>query len=220
MTPEVPPPARNYALLDALVNGSPEALIAISREGEVIFWSAGAESIFGYSAAEAGHRSLFDLVVPHDRTGETRAALQEALHGGQAARESVCRRKDGSLVPVEVLMNVIRDSFGNVSFVAVSQRDISVRMRAFDALHKLSSIVQYSDDAIISETLDGTITSWNDGAARMYGYPAEEAVGQQITILVPAERGKEPFDLLSRIKRGERVEHYSTVRRRKDGIVH
>ncbi|HTY60082.1 MAG TPA: PAS domain-containing protein, partial [Bacteroidota bacterium] len=105
-------PAADYTFLDALVNGSPEALIAISPEGEILFWSAGAESIFGYTGAEAYHRSFFHLVVPPDRVRETRDALEEALRLGQASRESLRRRRDGSLVPVEVLMNVIRGSSG------------------------------------------------------------------------------------------------------------
>ncbi len=210
-------PPRNSALLDALVNGSPEALIAISPAGEVLLWSRGAASIFGYTSAEAEHASLFDLIVPPDRVQNSRSALDEALRAGHASYELVRRRRDGSLVPVEGLMNVICGSSGDIAFVAVSERDISIRMRAFDTVHKLSSIVQYSDDAIVSETLDGTILSWNDGAARMYGYTPEEAVGKQITILVPPERSSEPFELLGRIRRGERVEHYSTVRRKKDG---
>jgi two-component system sensor histidine kinase UhpB len=208
---------QDYALLDALVNGSPEALIAISPEGLVLFWNRGAESLFGFTSAEAQRRPLFDLVVPPDRLQETRDALQAALRNGHASGESIRRRKDGSLVPVEVLMNVIRDPSGNVAFIAVSERNISARMRAYDALHTFSSIVQYSDDAIISESLEGTILSWNSGAVRMYGYTAEEAVGRPITILAPSDRNLEPFELLGRIRRGERVEHYSTVRRKKDG---
>lgn len=211
------PQERHRALLDALVNGSPEALIAMSPDGLVLFWSRGAESMFGYAAGEAEHLPFTDLVVPPDRLQETRDTLEEALRTGQASRESARVRKDGSIVPVEVLMNVIRDTSGSVAFVAVSERDISIRMRAYDALHKLSSIVQYSDDAIISESLDGTILSWNAGAASMYGYTAGEAVGRPITMLVPHDRSEEPFELLGRIRRGERVEHYDTVRRKKDG---
>ena len=208
---------RDHALLEPLVNGSPDALIAISPEGRVLFWNRGAESMFGFPSAAAQRRTLFDLVVPPDRLQETRDALKEALLNGHAARESVHRRKDGSFVPVEVFMNVVFDASGGAAFIAVSERDISVRIRAYDALRKFSSIVQYSDDAIISEDLEGTILSWNSGAARMYGYTAEEAVGRPITILVPPERGMEPFDLLARIRSGERVEHYRTERRKKDG---
>src|SRR5262249_8154958 len=81
----------------------------------------------------------------------------------------------------------------------------------------LASIVASSDDAIVSKNLDGIITSWNKGAERLFGYPAEEAVGKPITILIPPEQHNEEDLILERIRRGERIEHYETVRKRKDG---
>ncbi|HUI09047.1 MAG TPA: PAS domain S-box protein [Bacteroidota bacterium] len=206
-----------YALLDELVNGSPEALVALSAAGAILFWNRGAEALYGFSAAEAESRSLLPLVVPSDRQAETRDAFEQALRTGHANGESVRCRRDGTRLPVEVLFTCIRDPRGEVAFVALSERDISIRMRAYDALRRLSSIVEYSDDAIISETLDGIILSWNAGATRLYGYEAEEVIGRPITLLAPEERDHEPFELLQRIRRGERVEHYNTVRRRKDG---
>jgi PAS domain S-box-containing protein len=81
----------------------------------------------------------------------------------------------------------------------------------------LASIVEYGDDAIVSKNLDGIITSWNRGAERMYGYLAEEVIGKSITIVIPPERHHEENDILERIRRGDRVDHYETIRRRKDG---
>jgi PAS domain S-box-containing protein len=81
----------------------------------------------------------------------------------------------------------------------------------------LSSIVEFSDDAIISKNLDGTITSWNKGAERLFGYPAEDVIGKSITTLIPPERQDEEGAILRLIRRGDRVEHYETVRQRKDG---
>ncbi len=165
-----------YALLDAFVNGSSEALIAIPPKVLVLFSNRGAESIFGFTSTETRHQPLFDLVVPPNRLQETHDVLQEALRNGRASRQSALRWKDGSLVPVEDLMNVIRDPSGNVAFIALSERDISARMSADDAILTFSSIVQYSDDATVSESLEGTILSWNSRAVRMHGYRAEEAV--------------------------------------------
>jgi PAS domain S-box-containing protein len=82
---------------------------------------------------------------------------------------------------------------------------------------RLAAIVQFSDDAIISKDLDGIITSWNKGAERLFGYSAEDITGKSITILIPPERQDEEFTILGRIRRGDRIEHYETVRRRKDG---
>src|SRR5262245_24647475 len=83
----------------------------------------------------------------------------------------------------------------------------------------LAAIVASSDDAIVSKDLDGVITSWNRGAERLFGYSAEEAVGQPVSMLIPPERLNEEPAILERIRRGERVEHYETVRRRKDGSL-
>src|SRR5438874_1283422 len=81
----------------------------------------------------------------------------------------------------------------------------------------LAAIVESSEDAIISKTLDGIITSWNKSAERIFGYTADEVIGQSILILIPPERQNEEPEIADRIKRGERIEHYETVRRRKDG---
>src|SRR6516165_4121718 len=83
----------------------------------------------------------------------------------------------------------------------------------------LASIVESSDDAIISKTLDAIITSWNKGAERMFGYTAEDAVGKPVTMLIPPDRQHEERTILERIRRGERIEHYETVRERKDGSL-
>ena len=83
----------------------------------------------------------------------------------------------------------------------------------------LSAIVDSSDDAIISKDLTGVISSWNKGAERLFGYTAAEAVGRSITILIPEDRLEEEPDILARIRRGERVDHFETVRRRKDGTL-
>ena len=81
----------------------------------------------------------------------------------------------------------------------------------------MAAIIESSDDAIISKTLDGMITSWNRGAEKLFGYPAREAIGQPVLMLFPPERLAEEADILARIARGESVDHYETVRVRKDG---
>jgi len=93
------------------------------------------------------------------------------------------------------------------------------RSNAEDQLRRLASIVEWSDDAIISKTLDGIITSWNKGAERLFGYTREEAIGGPITLLTPPERQDEERTILGRIKRGERIEHYETIRQCKNGSL-
>ena len=122
--------------------------------------------------------------------------------------------------PIDVLMNIftIRHPVtGGAICYATVMRDITERKRGEEASHHLAAIVQSSDDAIISKDLNGIVVSWNAGAERVFGYRAEEMIGKPIQILLPPERYSEEPALLERVRRGEYVEHYETVRRRKDG---
>ncbi|MBA2743814.1 MAG: PAS domain S-box protein, partial [Chthoniobacterales bacterium] len=98
-------------------------------------------------------------------------------------------------------------------------RDISHRRAGEEAMQRLAAIIESSNDAIISKDLQGTIISWNEGAARIFGYEADEVIGQPITILIPEERRSEEAEILGKIGSGERTTHYETVRRRKDGAL-
>src|SRR5258708_11243163 len=90
-----------------------------------------------------------------------------------------------------------------------------------ETAQRLAAIVESSDDAILAKDLDGTIISWNSGAERLFGYTAAEAIGQAVAMLVPADRADEEPNILARIRAGERIDHYETVRRRKDGsLIH
>src|SRR6185437_7311016 len=96
-------------------------------------------------------------------------------------------------------------------------RDVTVQKTTQSARQLLAAIVESSDDAIITKDLTGVITSWNKGAEQLFGYTAREATGRSITILIPTERLPEEKDILARLARGESVQHFETVRRRKDG---
>src|SRR6185312_17179005 len=98
-------------------------------------------------------------------------------------------------------------------------RDEEARHRGMHAARQLASIVESSDDAIASKDLNGTVTSWNKGAERLFGYTAEEMIGKPIAILIPEDRQDEEPQILRRIRNGERIEHYETVRQRKDGTL-
>jgi PAS domain S-box-containing protein len=91
--------------------------------------------------------------------------------------------------------------------------------RAERLANLLASIVESSDDAIVSKNLDGIITSWNKAAERIFGYLASEAIGQPITLVIPQDRQSEEIEILTRIRRGERIDHFETMRRRKDGSL-
>ena len=97
--------------------------------------------------------------------------------------------------------------------------DVTQRNQTAETHARLAALVESSDDAIVSKDLNGVITSWNAGAQRLFGYTAEEAMGQPVTLLIPPERFDEEPGVLARIRRGEKVDHYETVRRRKDGTL-
>jgi PAS domain S-box-containing protein len=133
---------------------------------------------------------------------------------------------DGSERIVDFAMHPIRDQSGAVMFLHPTGIDITERKRFEAALHAseeqlrwLASIVESSDDAIVSKNLDGIITSWNRGAERVFGYTAEEAIGQPITIVIPQDRQDEERTILTRIRRGERIDHFETVRQRRHGSL-
>jgi PAS domain S-box-containing protein len=112
--------------------------------------------------------------------------------------------------------------YGMLGFLVFSSAVIALgasNRRGFEARSRLAAIVESSDDAVISKNLDGVITSWNRGAERVFGYTAAEAVGQNITLIIPPEHRSEEIEILARLRRGERTDHFETVRKRKDGTL-
>ena len=144
-----------------------------------------------------------------------------ALQTGTSVHEEevVIERPDGSRVSVSVYIDPIRDSDGEIVGAVNFFQDISERKQAERTTSLLAAIVDSSDDATVSKNLDGTITSWNRGAERLFGYSAEEAVGRHISLVVPINRRDEEATILQRLGRGERVDHFETVRVRKDGTT-
>jgi PAS domain S-box-containing protein len=131
--------------------------------------------------------------------------------------EVIIARPDGSRVTVSVHIDPIRDQDGTIVGVVNFFHDITEQKQAERTTGLLAAIVDSSDDAVISKNLDGTITTWNKGAERIFGYSAEEAVGQPITLIIPQDRRDEETHILERLRRGERIEHFETVRIRKNG---
>jgi PAS domain S-box-containing protein len=133
--------------------------------------------------------------------------------------EVVIERPDGSRVIVSVHIDPIRDKDGAIVGVVNFFHDINEPKQADRTTGLLAAIVDSSDDAVISKNLDGVITSWNKSAERLFGYTAKEAIGQRILLIVPADRRHEEAMILERLRRGERVDHFETVRVRKDGTT-
>jgi PAS domain S-box-containing protein len=151
--------------------------------------------------------------LPHDE-----CAMALALKEGRAVRgeETIAERPDGKRVWFMPYPTPLRDAEGRVVGGINMLLDITERKQGEQAAALLSAIVDSSDDAIISKDLNGIITSWNESAERLFGYSAQEAIGRPITMLIPADRRDEEAEILDRLKRGERVDHFDTIRIRKD----
>ncbi len=154
--------------------------------------------------------------LPHAET-----PMAQVLNGAAPIRnqEVVIERRDGSRIILRVNIDPLYDINGRFSGAISVFEDVTDLKQAEQASRRLATIVESSGDAIVSKDLNGVIASWNQAAERLFGYTAEETIGKPITLLIPPERRDEEQGILERIRRGERIEHYETVRRRKDGSL-
>jgi PAS domain S-box-containing protein len=154
--------------------------------------------------------------LPHDQ-----CPMALALKEGRIVRgsELIAERPDGQRIWVMPYPTPLRDSEGRIVGGVNMLVDITERKRAEEVQARLAAIVDSSDDAIVAKTLDGVITSWNRGAEMIFGYSEQEAVGRHISLIIPEERLPEEDDVLARLRRGEKIDHFETERRAKDGRV-
>ncbi len=175
--------------------------------------------MYKYSRAELEGLRVEDLSAGTAgyRQEDVIEVVKRAATGKPQVFEWVAKDKMGKQFWVEVGLK--RVSLEGRDRLLAMVRDISERKRAEDIKAHLSAIVESAEDAIISENRDGIIRTWNKGAEKIYGYAAEEMIGKHISLLAPAERRSEAGDILAQIGRGERIEHFETVRKRKDGTI-
>jgi PAS domain S-box-containing protein len=205
------------ALLEAL----PVAVYTTDPEGRITFYNDAAAELWGHRPQLGSYWcGSWRLYWPDGRPlphGECPMAV--ALKEGRPVRgvEAIAERPDGSRVRFLPFPTPLRDESGNLVGAINLLMDVSEQHEASLQSARLASIVASSDDAIISKTLDGRITTWNAGATRIFGYDASEMIGQPITKIIPAELRSEEDMILAKLTRGERIDHYETVRVAKDG---
>ena len=205
------------ARLAAILDASDDAIIGETVEGIITSWNRGAERIFGYTAREAIGQPI-TLIIPPELVDEETAVLGTIRAGRRVDHFDTMRvAKSGEMVRVSLTISPIRDAAGRIIGAFKIARDLSRQRQGEIAQARLAAIVDSSDDAIVSKTLAGVITSWNAAAERMFGWSAEEAVGQHITLIIPVEYHEEETHVLARLARGERINHFETIRQRKDG---
>ncbi len=206
-------------MLASLVNASREFIGVADLDGNALFVNEAGRKLVGLQDLKAVRSTrIIEYFSPDDHG----RILDEVLPAVQAAGfwEGELRFRHfqtGQLIPVLYNIFPVRDSTGAMTAYGTVTRNLAENKSAEQRLHSLASIVESSDDAIVSKNLDGIIASWNRGAERMFGYTSEEAIGQPITLVIPADRQSEEREILTRIRRGERIDHFETIRQRKNG---
>jgi protein-histidine pros-kinase len=195
-----------------LLDESPDAIIATTPEGKVMYWSKGAQDMFGHSAVEAVGRSLYEIIVPPERKNEEDAILRQALDAGFAICESVRRRKDGSLIWVDISSKVVLNERGD-RFVLSSKRDITHLKALRDAKlveARFRGLLESMPDGIVMVNQTGRIVLVNSQAEKLFGYGSGELRGQPIELLLPG-KFREPHI-------GHRAGYFAQPRQRAMGV--
>jgi len=194
-------------------------MLVVDQAGVIVLVNPQTERLFGYHQEEVLGCPV-EVLIPErfrerHRGHRTNFFSEPRVRPMGAKLQLFGLRKDGTEFPVEISLSPVETAEGTIVTSAI--RDITERTLAEESRLRLATIVESADDAIISKNLDGVIASWNGGAQRIYGYTEAEAVGKPITILVTRELVDEEDKILERVKVGERVEHYETVRVTKEG---
>ncbi len=205
---------RQLSLKSGLIDLSDEAIFAWALDDGIVEWNTGSERLYGYSRSEALGRISHELLgtIHPESIDSVLSRLTRQHHWSGELRHHT---RDGRQLLVESRQQLIE--VGGRPLVLETNRDVTDRRRAEGERARLAAIVESSDDAIIGMDLEGTITAWNQAAERMYGYAAGEATGQSIRLVIPHDRQDDESVVLERIRGGEHVTHFETVRCRKDG---
>lgn len=207
-----------------LINALPVAIYTTDEAGRITFYNEAAAALWGRrpTLGEDWWCGSWRLYWPDGRPmSHEDCPMALALKLGRPIRgvEAVAERPDGSRFPFVPYPTPLYDVAGNLVGAVNMLVDVTEQKRAERVGQRLVSIVESSDDAIVGKDLDGIVDSWNAGAERLFGYTAEEMIGRPISTLIPLDRRDEESAILERIRRGERVDHYETVRMRKDGSL-
>ncbi len=203
--------------LAALVQSANDAIIGKTTKGIVQTWNPGAERLYGFGSAEMIGRDM-TVLLPPDRRDEEAQILERIGRGERVDHfDAVRMHKDGRILHVSIAVSPIWGTTGEIIGASHVARDFTQSTELELARARLAAIVESSDDAIVSKDLNGVVQTWNKGAEWLYGYSALEMIGQPMSVLLPPDRPDEESSILKLLAKGERVDHFETVRLRKDG---
>lgn len=215
--PPMFPETDAQAYLTALITSTDHAIISEDLHGNITSWNPAAEKMFGYAPAEIIGKHI-SILIPPERLSEQTQILKQIREGKPLKHYQTLRRaKSGDLIEISVTISPIRNHAGELIGISKIAHDLSPFKNAERAVAYLGAIIESSDDAIISKDLHGIVTSWNRAAERIFGYSALEIIGKPITMIIPPERIEEESEILTTLRTGERIDHFETVRRHKDG---
>jgi len=214
-----------------LLHALPVAVYTTDAAGHITFYNAAAADLWGVrpelgKSEFCGSWKMYwpdGTALPHDECPMALALKEKRPIRGM---EAIAERPDGTRVPFIPFPTPLFDASGTLIGAVNTLVDITERHQAEQRIREseiryrsIAAIVESSEDAVLTKNLDGVITSWNHGAERLFGYAAEEAIGKPVMLLIPADRHDEEPTILARIRRGERIDHYETIRQRKDGTT-
>ena len=201
----------------AILNAVVDPLVVLDSRLQVQTANRAFYALFGLSRDETQGISIRKLGNNEWETSESWKAIETILSDHTEFAPTEIEGEFPGVGRRTIVLEVRELNREGNALILVTLHDVSERKDAQRTTSLLAAIVDHSEDAIISKKLDGTLTTWNKSAERLFGYTAEEAIGQHITLIVPWERRSEEEDILRRLARGERVNHFETVRKRKDG---
>src|SRR5579859_1896393 len=203
--------------LAAIVESSEDAIASKDLNGVITSWNRSAERLFGYTAQEIIGQPV-TIIIPPELHGDEPTILGKIRAGERIDHFQTVRvHKNGQLIHVSLTVSPVKDDKGNIVGAAKIVRDITRHKKLEEAALRLAAIVESSDDAIASKDLNGIITSWNRSAEKLFGYKAEEIVGKPVTTIIPPELHHDENMILSKIRRGEKIDHFETIRLHKNG---
>ncbi len=205
-----------------ILDNTVEAVITMAEDGRIVGWNARAEAIFGWKAAEVVGLSLADTLIPADHREAHARGLARFLATGQGpildrGIEVTAVARDGREIPIELTVRVL--TLGTGRFFTGFARDLTQARAADAARAELLSAIEASDDAIVTESPDGVIRSWNSGARSIFGYEAQEVLGRSSTLLLPSRQVADEAAFVDGILRGGASARRETLAARKDGAI-